>query len=241
MSEHYTGPCIDEGLGPVAERDKYVTVLPNSSYKLAHLVAGRYLREQFQEQEAGDFGTEYSLYSVMGTQGDAYESHSCALIEGRRAAARAAAAPGAVDLDWKREAMHVMGTAPSRRFSMQKWPSASLADAVFSQAWLGAERRRAIAPETRRKFSELADQWRTETAFTSSVSEMAMNDAYQKIIGMGKAALPLILRELEREPDHWFWALRAITRENPVPPEDMGDVEKMADAWLRLARERDWF
>jgi hypothetical protein len=28
--------------------------------------------------------------------------------------------------------------------------------------------------------------------------------------------------ELQREPDQWFWALEAITRENPVPAEAAG-------------------
>ena len=29
--------------------------------------------------------------------------------------------------------------------------------------------------------------------------------------------VPLILAELEHEPDQWFWALEAITDEDPVP------------------------
>jgi hypothetical protein len=64
-----------------------------------------------------------------------------------------------------------------------------------------------------------------------------MHPAYQQIIGMGVDALPLILRELEREPDHWFWALEAITGENPVPPTDRGRLNEMARAWLRWASE----
>ena len=61
---------------------------------------------------------------------------------------------------------------------------------------------------------------------------MAMHPAYQQIIGMGTPALPLIFQELQREPDHWFWALGAITGENPVPEEDAGDLDAMTDAWL---------
>ena len=52
--------------------------------------------------------------------------------------------------------------------------------------------------------------------------------SYQKIIGMGPAVVPLILSELETEPDHWFWALEAITDENPVSESDAGDVEASA-------------
>jgi hypothetical protein len=42
----------------------------------------------------------------------------------------------------------------------------------------------------------------------------------------------MILEELRREPDHWFWALEAITLANPVPPEAGGKVEEMARAWI---------
>ena len=59
-----------------------------------------------------------------------------------------------------------------------------------------------------------------------------MHPAYQQIIGLGERALPLIFQELRREPDHWFWALAAITGKNPVPEEDAGDLEAMANDWL---------
>ena len=55
---------------------------------------------------------------------------------------------------------------------------------------------------------------------------------------LGAVALPLILAELRRETDHWFWALEAISGENPVPRELAGDVEAAASAWLRWGQER---
>lgn len=67
---------------------------------------------------------------------------------------------------------------------------------------------------------------------------MAMVPEYQRIIGMGPAALPLILDSLRREPEHWYWALEAITGENPVPPEDRGDIQKTADLWVAWGREQ---
>ena len=63
-----------------------------------------------------------------------------------------------------------------------------------------------------------------------------MLPAYQKIIGLGADAVPLILEELKiegDEPDQWFWALRALAEDNPVAPEDQGDFLKMAQAWIR--------
>jgi hypothetical protein len=94
--------------------------------------------------------------------------------------------------------------------------------------------------ETQRTFAALAEEWRQETAHLSSVTEIALHPAYQRVIGMGRAALPLILAELARQPDHWFWALRAITGENPVTIGEAGDVLRMRQAWLRLGRRRGW-
>lgn len=90
------------------------------------------------------------------------------------------------------------------------------------------------------EFQELAAKWQEETWFSSSIIDMAMNQNYQRIIGKGMDVVPLILRELEREPDHWFWALSAITGENPITEEDAGDLEKMTEAWLALGKERGW-
>ena len=66
---------------------------------------------------------------------------------------------------------------------------------------------------------------------------MAKIPAYQKIIAMGEAAIPLLLAELEREPDHWFIALHAITGVDPVPKESCGRLKDMTTAWLRWGKE----
>lgn len=65
-----------------------------------------------------------------------------------------------------------------------------------------------------------------------------MHPAYQAIIGMGEIALPLILESLSRRLDPWFWALEAITEDNPVPRRFRGNMEEMARAWLRWGHER---
>ena len=88
------------------------------------------------------------------------------------------------------------------------------------------------------KFAALVKQWQEETAPLSSMTEIVLNPAYQRIIGMGPDALPLILREFAARPAHWFWALSAISGENPVPPDDAGKLGKMTEAWLQWGRER---
>lgn len=89
------------------------------------------------------------------------------------------------------------------------------------------------------RFNSLAEAWRRECAHLSSVREMALHPAYQQIIGMGREALPFLLRQLERQPDHWDWALCAITGENPVRPEHRGRLRDIARDWLKWARERE--
>src|SRR5947209_3632623 len=72
------------------------------------------------------------------------------------------------------------------------------------------------------RFRRLAREWKEQSRYLSNAAQMAMLRPYQRIIGMGEAAVPMILEELRREPDHWFWALEAITEDDPVPPEDVG-------------------
>lgn len=85
------------------------------------------------------------------------------------------------------------------------------------------------------EFRRLVDQWKKERGSRSSIPQSAYLDSYQKIMGMGPNAVPLIIDQLKSEgdrPDQWFWALRAITKQNPVKPEDRGNFPKMAQAWI---------
>ncbi len=97
-----------------------------------------------------------------------------------------------------------------------------------------------VAPNIEDKFRALAAHWKAETGFTSSTTEIAMHPAYQQIIGMGPAVVPLLLRELEQNLDHWFWALSAITGADPVPEASRGRIKEMAEAWLRWGREQGY-
>jgi hypothetical protein len=81
-------------------------------------------------------------------------------------------------------------------------------------------------------------EWKEQSRYLSNTAQMAMLRPYQQIIGMGAAAVPLILEELQREPGQWFWALESITEENPVAPEQAGRVRAMADAWIQWGIDR---
>jgi hypothetical protein len=95
-------------------------------------------------------------------------------------------------------------------------------------------------PELEKRFAALAAEWKAERGHSSSISKLCTHPAYQQIIGMGQKAIPLLLRELEREPDHWFWALKAITGVNPVPQESRANLREMARHWVEWGHEQGY-
>lgn len=99
-----------------------------------------------------------------------------------------------------------------------------------------------IAPPARltAMFHQLADKWLSDTQFLSSATAICTHPEYQRIIGLGPQVIPLILAELAKQPGHWFWALQALTGENPVPPADQGRLPGMASAWLTWGKANGW-
>ena len=83
-----------------------------------------------------------------------------------------------------------------------------------------------------REFRRLHERWKNDTAGFSMANRILAHPAYERIIEMGEAVLPLILEDLRDGGGHWYRALREITGENPVPPEDRGWSSKMRAAWI---------
>lgn len=94
------------------------------------------------------------------------------------------------------------------------------------------------ATSVEERFRRLAAEWKEQARYLSNSMRMAMLTPYQRIIGMGMPVVPLILEELRREPHHWFWALEAITEQNPVPAEALGKTQEMADAWVEWGKRQ---
>lgn len=94
------------------------------------------------------------------------------------------------------------------------------------------------AKDIAEEFQSLVEWWERDTAPISSIEQMAMHPAYQRVIGMGKEIVPLILKQLQQEPDYWFWALKAITGENPMKREHAGNLELMTEDWLQWGAEK---
>lgn len=94
--------------------------------------------------------------------------------------------------------------------------------------------------DVRRLFLALADEWHRDTGHLSSPPQIAMHRAYQRIIGMGQVAVPLILDDLRRRGGQWFWALAAITGTSPVKPGVNRNSQAVKSAWLEWGRKHGY-
>lgn len=92
--------------------------------------------------------------------------------------------------------------------------------------------------ELKDQFRRHADKWEHETAYLSATPMRVMHQSYQSIIAMGPDVLPLLLRDLQDTHRHWFWALRHLTGEDPVPQDDRGKVDKMINAWIAWGKAK---
>lgn len=117
------------------------------------------------------------------------------------------------------------GITPNSRVRMYSSNKVGLFLAKYSEAYLegGVEK----------LFSTLADTWDAQVFMTSSLEKQVLNENYQRIIGLGPTAIPLILRRLKSMGGNWFWALRAIAGEDPISADDYGDYEEMRKSWVK--------
>jgi hypothetical protein len=128
-----------------------------------------------------------------------------------------------------------LATAPGPRL-----PGVGPASKTVQELWIRAHRE-AVAPVSRQpvwqRFAELGATWKEERGFSSSLTDLVLSPSYQRVISLGRPVVPYILAELSQKPDHWFWALTAITGADPVPPEAAGDVRAMTKAWIKWGDE----
>ncbi len=89
-------------------------------------------------------------------------------------------------------------------------------------------------------FHKLVAEWKAAVAPLSSTTARVKHPAYQEIIALGQAAVPLLLRELAARPNHWFAALRTLTGADPVAPANRGKIGPMTEAWLTLGKEHGY-
>jgi hypothetical protein len=85
------------------------------------------------------------------------------------------------------------------------------------------------------EFDSLVSRWKADTQYLSGAN-IELHPAYLRIIGMGERAVPLILSEMKRSGGHWFWALEAITGDNPA--RNASTVTEGIAAWLEWGQLR---
>ena len=93
---------------------------------------------------------------------------------------------------------------------------------------------------TRERFRNLVAAWKSSRGHSSKTEELVMHTTYQRIIGMGEDAVPLLLTEMRERPDHWDWALTAITGCDPVPETAWGKLREIATAWVYWGKEQGY-
>ncbi len=195
-----------------------------------------------EERNALVFALQEQLDAVSGSVGieDAHIQQSIEdnIIEGKIADFGSKVVPASSDWEstseWKAISATTIGGPRWIYISTEEPPT--LTSLLSEDPSIGTFRipltTTASSAEITTTFQELVDEWRSQTEFYSSIIDIATHPAYQRIIGMGRTAIPLILQELSKQPDHWFWALKAITGEDPVHEQDQGDLVKMRTAWL---------
>ena len=91
--------------------------------------------------------------------------------------------------------------------------------------------------ELRKRFDELARNWKDGTLVMSSSPQIYAYDAYRQIVDLGEQALPFVFSELRRSNDiHWIQALAEMTgfrysKSGATPDE-------VIQAWLRWGNTR---
>lgn len=89
-------------------------------------------------------------------------------------------------------------------------------------------------------FNGLKYLWLEETKYSSNIYFTTKHPAYIKIIQLGNDILPLLLRDMLEYNTHWFFALKEISRENPIKKEHVGNVQEMTNDWLAWGKRMNY-
>lgn len=95
-----------------------------------------------------------------------------------------------------------------------------------------------VSLSVRQEFQELASRWRLATEQSSDPLEKIAHPAHLRIIGLGPEVLPLVFLELAERGGLWFWALEALTGDDPVP--DTASMKEVREAWLSYGRQHGY-
>jgi hypothetical protein len=100
------------------------------------------------------------------------------------------------------------------------------------RAWIGGK---PLSFSTiQEKLEALAEAWEEQHAGRSVLS--LNHIAYHQIIGMGEAAIPLLIERVRNGEAHWIYALKCISGEQAETPEMQGDADRVIEAWVEWGR-----
>ena len=113
---------------------------------------------------------------------------------------------------------------------------------AIDAAFLRVLESQGVKTETAREkeFDALARRWKRETARYGHLSKIVMHEDYQRIMTMGKPSIRILLRDLEKGPAHWFWALHNLVPSGQDPAEGLTTIEEARQAWLQWGRENNY-
>jgi hypothetical protein len=80
---------------------------------------------------------------------------------------------------------------------------------------------------------KLIGQWKKETQFMSSPSQMTAVPSYWELLRLGDEAVPFLLHDLRKSASDLFVVLQNITGDNPVPAQSYGKLDEIVDAWVQ--------
>jgi len=106
------------------------------------------------------------------------------------------------------------------------------------EQWQRARQHQPTIAESAARYRKYADWWYVDTQVQSSIQDKVLHPAYLRIIGMGDAAIPFILRDLRDRPAQWFVALASIADTDPVRPGD--SFSAAVEKWLRWGRKQGY-
>lgn len=81
-------------------------------------------------------------------------------------------------------------------------------------------------------FKRLLEEVELKYGHQSSLQRLLFSEEYMAVIGLGPRVVPLLLADLKTGSTPWFWALKAVTRENIGEGVAGGDFRGLRQAWL---------
>lgn len=145
------------------------------------------------------------------------------------------------DLEWL-----VTGSVPVEEDSLQRllyqgglWSSGAHVDANLPSATQDPTLRGTFnEPYIRRLFECLAEYWKDQTQFESSLEAIFGHPAVELIVELGRSVFPLALEHAENEPERWSYILSRITGSQPLP--SGARREDAARIWSEWGRIEGW-